>query len=557
METNLEKELIAIFKHNKKYWDNNILNRTAIVNDLKVYDSTLINSLIDNDIVAKNYVLDINGVKILKIDELISFLRYKKYWQDSYTKYTNKIGLSSENRFLEYNDDVVLDFPYKDCMLEGGMSKEDIGKDEIFYNNIIARDEIDTLLSPKIFNNIKRYDKNGESEVNSIQDDDNLIIKGNNLIALSSLLEKYRGKVDLIFIDPPYNTDKDSFKYNDKFTRSTWLSYMKTRLELSRLLLNETGTIYISLDFNQVHYLKVLMDSIFGEDCFLNDIAWQYYMGGKKDNTFARKHDQILMYSKVKDNNYFNKLKIKRYLDFKPSLSDDSKNADSGKDDIGYYSVVTCPNVWSDIKSVFNMAKEWTGFNTQKPEKLIQRIIEASSKEGEIVLDFCLGSGTTCVVAHKMKRQYIGVEQMDYINEITVPRLQKVINGEQGGISKEINWQGGGNFIYAELMEYNKIFVDKILNATSIEELQNIWKEIEEQANLNYKVELDRLKEGLFGDDSNEFNNLTLQKQKEALINSLDMNQLYVNYSEIDDEELNIPEDVKQFNKSFYGDGDE
>lgn len=628
------------------------MNRTAIVNDLKVYDSTLITSLIDNDIVAKNYVLDINGVKILKIDELISFLRYKKYWLDSYTKYSNKIGLSSENRFLDYNDDVVLDFPYKDCVLEGGMSKEDIGKDEIFYNNVIARDEIDTLLSPKVFNNIKKYDENGESEVSSISVNDNLIIKGNNLIALSSLLEKYRGKVDLIFIDPPYNTGSDSFKYNDNFNRSTWLTFMKNRLELSKKLLTSKGSIYVQADYHQIFHLKILMDELFGKENLQAFITLKTSSeSGVKVNSNkpVKVSEYLLIYTKTSNDYIYNKeyaftissydknykyyvkdtslelseweiISIKEaYKEMNNTKIDKIPETDLEKFQLDYsdniFSVrdisdslkkyIKKNKINSEVVSVYITSTgkrtllykngevvfvskkirrvgnrdyltkilsdqwldiKWDGIakegnvkfkNAKKPEKLIERIIKLTSNQNDIILDFFVGSGTTAAVAHKLGRRYISIEQIDDQVDLIKNRLKSVIKGEQSGISKDVGWQGGGSFVYAELMEYNKIFIDKILKTRSIEELQNIWNQIEEKADLNYKVELDRLKEDLFDDDSNDFNSLNLLEQKDILINSLDMNQLYVNYSEIDDEDLNIPEDVKEFNKSFYGDSDE
>src|SRR5699024_10128480 len=170
---------------------------------------------------------------IFKVEDFISMLRYKNYWEDSYTKYSNEIGLTSEGRYLKYNSDVVLDFPHKDGVLVGGMTKEDVGKKEIYYHKVLVKEEIDTLLMPKVLSNIKKYDKDGDYEVTSFSDSDNLILKGNNLIALHTLKERYAGKVKLIYIDPPYNTENDNFKYNDRVYYTTWLTYKKKMIRIT------------------------------------------------------------------------------------------------------------------------------------------------------------------------------------------------------------------------------------------------------------------------------------------------------------------------------------
>ncbi|WP_407502836.1 DNA methyltransferase [Acinetobacter baumannii] len=196
----------------------------------------------------------------------------------------------------------------------------------------------------------------------------------------------------------------------------------------------------------------------------------------------------------------------------------------------------------------------------QKPEKLIKRIIELSTKEKDIVLDYHLGSGTTCATAHKMGRRYIGIEQMDYINEITVPRLKKVIEGEQGGISKDINWQGGGDFVYTELMELNYVFIHKIEQAESTENLIQLFDEMKGQAHLNYQIELEKVLNAEYEVDGVDhfisFGDLELSMQKQLLIELLDKNQLYVSVSEIEDKSLSISESDKAFTTSFYQGGE-
>ena len=469
-----------------------------------------------------------------------------------------QVGLTSEGKYLNYNTDVVLDFPHKDSVLAGGMTKEDEGKKEIYYHNVLAKEEIDTLLSPKVLANIKKYDKNGEHDIDDFTDRDNLIIKGNNLVALASLIKRYEGKIQLIYIDPPYNTGNDSFRYNDRFNHSTWLTFMKNRLELAYKLLNETGSIYVQIDNNESAYLKVLMDEIFGRDNFQKEIIWVLKgASGYKSlvNNYVRGHDSILFYSKN------NKFKYnKTYL---PYDEKQLKRFSSIDEEGRKYKTITktrrlyldeakgipLTDVWSDIPSFQTIinSRERTGFNTQKPEKLLERIIECSSDKNDIVLDFFMGSATTQAVAHKMGRQYIGIEQMDYINTLSVPRLQKVIEGEQGGISKDVDWQGGGSFVYTELTSLNDEYIKNIQASNSEEELEKVLFTMKESAYLNFKVNLEKVSSKNEG-----YNNLSLEEKKEVLIQVLDMNQLYLSYSEMEDEQYNIPEDVKVFNHSFY-----
>ncbi|NQU83695.1 MAG: site-specific DNA-methyltransferase, partial [Parcubacteria group bacterium] len=201
-------------------------------------------------------------------------------------------------------------------------------------------------------------------------------------------------------------------------------------------------------------------------------------------------------------------------------------------------------------------------FTTPKPERLIQRILGIGSNEGDLALDFFAGSATTGAVAMKMKRQFILTEQMDYVEKVTVGRLRKVIgknkkkSGEmfagleydQGGISEEVNWKGGGEFIYCELMKYNEQFVDKIRQAKSTKELLKIWEEMKAKSFLNYNVDISK-----FDKTISDFKKLPLAKQKHTLFGLLNKNQLYVNLSEIKDGEFKIKEEDKKVNKEFYG----
>lgn len=276
-ENNVETELLSQIKEVlltfPKYWEEEVLLRNKVAEDLRSYNQELIEALLSNKLVKDTYSITLNSTNIFKIEEFISMLRYKNYWENSYTKYSNEIGLTSEGKYLNYNTDVVLDFPHKDSVLEGGMTKEDQGKKEIYYHNVLAKEEIDTLLSPKVLTNIKKYDKNGEHNIDDFTDKDNLIIKGNNLVALYSLKERYENKIKMIYIDPPYNTGNDTFRYNDKFNHSTWLTFMKNRLEISKELLSNDGIIVIQVDYHENSYLRVLMDELFGKENYVSEIT--------------------------------------------------------------------------------------------------------------------------------------------------------------------------------------------------------------------------------------------------------------------------------------------
>ncbi|MDN6699448.1 MAG: site-specific DNA-methyltransferase, partial [Staphylococcus equorum] len=208
--------------------------------------------------------------------------------------------------------------------------------------------------------------------------------------------------------------------------------------------------------------------------------------------------------------------------------------------------LITPDDVW-EISHLQQQDPERTGFNTQKPEKLLERIIKSTSNEGDIVLDFFMGSATTQAVAHKLNRQYIGIEQMDYIDTLSIPRLKKVIRGDQDGISKDVNWEGGGSFVYAELYELNQVYANKVQTATNQDEIKEVIEKIQKSDFLNLKVDLEKV-----FSDKEEFIDLTLDEQKAILIQVLDNNQLYLSYSEIDDDQYGIDGETKAFNASFY-----
>lgn len=247
--------------------ESNQIIKTKVSDAARANDEKLLKDLINNDLLKESFFTKVDDIYVFDKNKFVWVLESKEFLPDSFTMYKNKIGLvDSNNNLISQKQDVSLIWPYKDCVLEGGQTKEDQKRDEIFYNEILAPDQVNRLLAPKVLGNAKRYTKNEIEENIEFKEDDNLIIKGNNLLALSSLLEKFEGKVQLIYIDPPFNTGGDSFNYNDKFNRSAWLTFIKNRLLISKRLLSKSGSILVHIDWHEAHYLKIVLDEIFGEN---------------------------------------------------------------------------------------------------------------------------------------------------------------------------------------------------------------------------------------------------------------------------------------------------
>lgn len=606
--------------------DNGGIKKWVVLNKAQNFDEELIGLLLEDSDLKEKFFVKVKEVWVFKQNLFIQFLEQKNYLNDSYTQFKNKVGLTIDGKHLKQRNEVSLVWPFKDCVLEGGQSREEDKREEIFFNEVLAQDEITELLDPKVLTNAKRFDKDGEHVFDQFNRNengtitDNLTIKGNNLLALNSLKKEFAGKVKLIYIDPPYNTGSDGFKYNDSFNHSTWLTFMKNRLLAAKELLSNDGLIFVQCDDNEQAYLKVLMDEIFMRENFVSNIVWKG-RGGRQDSKFiAQIHETIICFSKNISN-----LKL-----FKNTIVDTSSY--SLKDKKGNYKAqlirkwgsnsrkVDRPNLyygiefkneiifpilpdgtdgcwrWSKAKlkksiedgDVILIEKEgrkelyekiyekdgtkqvvfssWLDesfsgkgaktlqdifsvkvFDYPKPEQLIAKLIEISTLENDIILDYHLGSGTTASTAHKMNRQYIGIEQMNYIETVAVERLKKVIGGEQGGISKSVNWQGGGSFIYLELKKYNQTFIEKIEEAKDAKTLLQIWEEMKEKSFLNYNVDIQKQEQYI-----EDFKTLSLQEQKQHLCELLDKNQLYVNLSSLNDKNFECTPEEQKVTKEFY-----
>ena len=254
------------------------LAKNRVVELALAMDEGLLALLLADEVIRGHFFRDVGGVSVFDKREFHRFVNNKQFLPDSYTAFKNKIGLAVDEEYLAAGKEVVLVWPYKDCVLEGGQTKEEEKREEIFFNEVLAQDEIDRMFAPKVLTHYKRHTVDGEQEVTEIARDEdgtireNLLIKGNNLLALHTLKKQFYGKVKLIYIDPPYNTGSDSFGYNDNFNHSSWLTFMKNRLEVARELLREDGLIFIHIDDREMHYLKLVADEIFGKDNFIASV---------------------------------------------------------------------------------------------------------------------------------------------------------------------------------------------------------------------------------------------------------------------------------------------
>ncbi len=571
MQQNFKEHIIQLLLQDDRLKDEQGELRGNLVKEyVNTLDEKLISLLLEDKQTRNKFFLKIKDAYVFKTNEFKFFLDENSI-DNSFTQYSNRIGLASGGKFLKDNTDVVLNFPFKDCILEGGQSTED-GLDtyfeddgngnyiekqskrkEIFFNEVLARDEIDRLLEPKAFTNITKYDSKGKSKPTKFNRNakgtitDNLIIKGNNLLALHSLKKEFKGKIKLIYIDPPYNTGNDSFAYNDSFNHSTWLTFMRNRLIVARDLLREDGVIFVQCDDNEQAYLKILLDDIFKNGFINNLVAEMSNLSGNKiehaiqGRKFPKIKEYILLYAKNKssykltipknkkdkwDNEYnmiIPKLTIAIFNDIHKNIECNNEkelnsilsslrivslkeylkknkilNIEKFRLDNAFKIIASKPNkalkkkaieleysqdifalknqrgtlkiiktdfnretdtarielvfaenninvyygdIWHKITTTGGVAQEGGVVmkNGKKPEQLLNLIISTATSENDIVLDYHLGSGTTCAVAHKMNRRFIGCEQIDNQVDLSKKRLHNVILGEQSGVSKAYN----------------------------------------------------------------------------------------------------------------------
>ena len=643
---NFNEKLITLLKTQPDFLDESGELILAAVRDRAWrLDHNLIKLLLTDENVKATFFDEIDGHWVFNYNAFINYITDKNFLANSYTQFRNKIGLNIGGKFLRERGEVSLVWPYKDCVLEGGQTKEEEKRKEIFFNEIFAQDEINRMFAPKVLTNWKRHTAEGEQDVTDIQRDENgtihenLIIKGNNLIALHTLKQQFRGQVKLIYIDPPYNTKGESstFGYNNAFNHSSWLTFIRNRLEIAKHLLRDDGLIVIAIDDEEQAYLAVLCDEVFGKVNHIGTVIVQSKPSGRTtDSYFATCHEYLHIYSKQvglptinfleltdeqkrqytegigenlfrwrdflrtgglstpeeRPNSYYpiyflpqdEQISLERISDEQieilPLDSNGNKrvwrktrpsflkhvNANEIKIEqskSGQWKVKiidrikegTRPkSVWTDskydasshgTKLLKNLFEGQKVFSYPKSIHAVRDVIEILSERGgdDIILDFFAGSGTTAHAVLELNkkdsgtRQFILIEQMDYIESVTVPRVEKVM--------KE---QDIGDFIYCELMKYNQTYMDKIQAAHSSEELVTLWQDIAENSFLNWYVNEEMPQEAI--EDFIAIGNL--KKQKCLLAELLDKNQLYVNLTEIEDADFKVSAEDKRLNREFY-----
>lgn len=624
--------LYDVLKASPSFTDNegNLLKNAIQEAALKM-NPELLGLLIKNPETKSMFFSEVDEFLVFDKERFNWVIDSKDFLPSSYTGFKNKIMLTDEKgNSLKNNNDVVLSFPCKDCLLEMDSTKETDDRQEIFFNEVLMKKEIDTLLAPKVMTSVKRYDESGVQETTTLSDKDNLIIKGNNLLAMHSLLPRYKGQIKLMYWDILYNTESDKVPYADSFKHSSWLVMMKNRLEVAKQLLREDGVICLQCDDNEMAYLKVLCDEIFGRQNLINCICIKmsessgvkmshidkklpkikeyvlaYKIGeiqlnaikySKADNSdafkkYAKYYTQIIV-NPLDDIEKWEIISVKEFLrtrttinvqDEEAVLNFKLQNAErivyrtnnsflsklqfdktttkvispSGIEYIWWegkqmlflkdYTEEYLCDFWFDISTI-NLNKEGNIAlkNGKKPELLLNRLIYMFTNTGDIVLDAYLGSGTTAAVAHKMGRQYIGIEQLDSHMDMAVKRLQGVITGEQSGISKSVNWQGGGNFVYCELAKNSQNTIDKISSAPETD-LSVLYDEIKASDFICYRVDIEAMDK-----EKDGFEKLSETEKRQFLISIIDKNTLYINYADMNDSDYSIDDDTKKFNKNFY-----
>ena len=318
---NLLDELTELLAKEPSYVVAGRISRDIVVESALTMDKTLLDLLASNENISRQFFKQSHGYLIFDKVKFQKLILNKDFLPDSYTQFQINVGLSTDEYYIKDDNRVVLNWPYKDCLLEGGQDAEDAKRNEIFWNETLAPEQITRLLSPKVFGNCKKIgsEENGSSAID-LSKNNNLIIKGNNLLALHTLKARYGSRVDIIYIDPPYyfdgNKGSDTFSYNSNFKLSTWLTFMKNRLEISKKLLSTKGVIFISTNDEGVYYLKMLCDEVFGVEKYITNFIWKKRAGGGNDSEgIALDHEYILCYGNVSALKKldFNEEQLKKY----------------------------------------------------------------------------------------------------------------------------------------------------------------------------------------------------------------------------------------------------
>lgn len=636
-------KLTDLLKTNPNFVDDEgELILAAILDSAWKLDADLISLLLSDYELKSTFFEVVNSALLFKAITFIEYISQKNFLDNSFTRFRNRIGLTIDGKYLGERSEVSLAWAYKDCILEGGQTREYDKRKEIFFNEVLAQDEINRMFDPKVLTDFSRYTTYGAEPVTEFHRDENgvirenLIIKGNNLITLHTLKNQFRGKIKLIYVDPPYNTggSTDTFVYNNSFKHSSWLTFIKNRIDISRDLLTDDGFIAVTIDHEELFYLGVLLDEVYGRENRVGIVTILINPKGRQhEQFFSAATEYMLVYAKNKNIAHFNKVAIDddikrtfnntddkgnyRLIPFSrirtstlreykpnfwypiyvsPDLSDvtherflgyheiypvENGNEYSWKTKLDtfidrnhdnyfmakeidgritilhkYHEQQVLKNLWTDKKYFpefqgTNLLKKLLGENIFSYPKSLYAVLDTiriMTNENDIILDFFAGSGTTGHAVMELnnqddgKRTFILCEQLDYIENVTKRRIEKVIQN-----------QDKGDFIYCQLKEHNQRYIDFISSAITSNELMQIWKDMAQNSFLkwyvNPKVPEDAIQDFIeIGKEENG-----LQKQKRLLMELLDKNQLYVNLSEIDDAKFNVSEEDKALNKLFYG----
>lgn len=594
--------------------DSGELKKWVVLNKAQNFDPDLIELLLGDKELKDKFFLKVQDVVVFNQNLFVQFLEQKNYLNDSYTQFKNKVGLTIDGKYLKQRNEVTLVWPFKDCVLEGGQSREEDKREEIFFNEILAQDEITQLLEPKVLTNAKRIDAKGEQLLKGFNRNengtitDNLIVKGNNLLALHSLKEEFVGKVKLIYIDPPYNTGNDSFKYNDSFNHSTWMSFMKNRIEVARELLRNDGVIFISCDDSEQAYLKVLLDEVFGRENFVTNFVWRRRKTqANLAKHIAPVHDFIICVAKNKNNLTVNKVPYSEEFIKKTFSNPDNdkrgvyqtgplaRPANSSNKE---YSL-KMPNgreitaKWSCSQETFDRYVKENRLVIPRGGEGMPRIkIFLSELEGQIPNTWLDNIATNDEASKEIENFFgtnaafsyakptklikhllqIGSNKEDIILDFfagsgTTAQAILELNKEDGGnrkfilceqmdyvesvtfkrIQKVIERDKSGEFVYLELKKYNQTFIEQIESAKDTKALLKIWEQMKEKSFLNYNVDIKKQDEHI-----EDFKKLSLAEQKQHLCELLDKNQLYVNLSSLNDKDFACTADEIKATKDFY-----
>lgn len=636
---NLQNDLIDLLKDQENLIVDGQLNKNKIIESVLKVEPQLLKLLLKNEKFKKHFFQDIDGILVFDKIAFQRFVNNKSFLPDSYTSFKNKIGLTindgSVDNFITNRNDVTLVWPHKDCVLEGGQTKDEERRNEIFWNETLAPDSVDRLLSPKVLTNFKKISANGENSVSEISKNDNLIIKGNNLLSLASLLKIYREKIRVIYIDPPYNTGGggDTFSYNNNFKRSTWLTFMKNRLEIAKKLLTKNGVLITAIDDHEYASLRLLLEELF-EGYTHETVVVNHHPQGSGGLNISATHEYAIFtipqgkqlikgeyieeteeewsliksgagddYYRIGRPNMFCAVYVNKQTREVMGIGESLKKDDpystedtsegwarvypidgSGDERRWRYNRETLINLFNEgmiicskkgnyslkikkqrkdvYKPVYSnwtdkkynagphgtaLIKELLGEGKFSFPKSLYTVMDAiksvvQDDKDAIILDYHGGSGTTAhavLELNKMdggQRKFIICEQMDYIENITCKRVQKVIENNNEG-----------SFIYFELKKYNQIYIDKIQSAKEKNDLIGIWQEMDSSAFLSFQFDKKQ-----FAERFEIFKDSSIELMKRTLIEILDKNQLYVNYSEIDDQTFQIGETDKKMNHKFY-----